>query len=149
MRVSDLRRKNLDNRSSRAPVEKGGGLVRTLFSRRLTHEEEQIDQLPQQLQAFKESIDQAGDLLDQEPTIANFRAFRDLVAGMTKRVLEMAYRIEKVGGTAIDPRYHEMVALIDREADSLYRLMLQQQKNHLAITKKIMEIKGLVIDLLS
>ena len=89
------------------------------------------------------------EALDREPTVANFRAFRELLGAITGKVLEIGYRLEKVGGTAIDPHYHEVIAVIDREADQLYQLMLRQQKDHIAITTKILEIKGLVVDLLS
>lgn len=37
--------------------------------------------------------------------------------------------------------------MIDREADNLYRLIMTENKDRLAITNKILELKGLVIDL--
>lgn len=148
MRIDDVRRKGVERGSERTTASKVGGL-RGLFAGRLQHEELKLTDYQLELEELKSAVDKAGDLLDHEPTVANFREFRNLLGAITKKVLEMGYRLEKVGGTPLDPHYHEVVAVIDREADQLYQLMLKQQKDHIAITTKIMEIKGLVVDLLS
>jgi uncharacterized protein YaaR (DUF327 family) len=148
MRIGDVRRKGDAKGSERSGAVKPKGL-RALFSGRLATEESKLVDYQLELEELKSAIDRAGDTLDQQPTVANFREFRDLLGAITKKVLEMAYRLEKVGGTPFDPHYHEIVAIIDRESDHLYQLMLRQQRDHVAITTKIMEIKGLVVDLLS
>ena len=148
MRIDDVRRKGVEKGSGRPATGKTGGL-RSLFTGRLQHEELKLVDYHLELEELKSAIDHAGDTLDREPTVANFREFRGLLGAITKKVLDMAYRLEKIGGTPLDPHYHEIVAVIDRESDQLYQLMLRQQKDHIAITTKIMEIKGLVVDLLS
>jgi len=148
MRIDDVRRKGVTKGGERPAAVRPGGL-RALFAGKLAAEEVKLVDFQLELEQLKSAIDRAGDTLDQQPTVANFREFRDLLGAITKKVLDMAYRLEKVGGTAMDPHYHEIVAVMDREADQLYQLMLRQQKDHVAITTKIMEIKGLVVDLLS
>ena len=148
MRIGDVRRKGVDKGGTQAEVRKPG-VLRGLFAGRLSTEEHRLVDYQLELEELKNAIDQSGYTLDQQPTVANFREFRGLLGAITKKVLDMAYRLEKVGGTPLDPHYHEIVAVIDREADQLYQLMIRQQKDHIAITTKILEIKGLVVDLLS
>ena len=148
MRIDDVRRKGEPKVGERTALRKKNGLS-GLFQGRLAAEELRLADCQLELSELKLAVDRAGEALDREPTVANFRAFRELLGAITGKVLEIGYRLEKVGGTAIDPHYHEVIAVIDREADQLYQLMLRQQKDHIAITTKILEIKGLVVDLLS
>jgi uncharacterized protein YaaR (DUF327 family) len=118
--------------------------VRALSLRRT-----EIDTYEQQLQDLKDEIDRAGTDLEREPTVANFRTFRDLIATLAKSVTSNAYRLERVGGTTLNPRCFEIVTVIDREADNLLRLIMTENKDRLAITNKIMELKGLIVDFLT
>lgn len=148
MRIDDVRRKGEPKAGERAVLRKKGGLS-SIFRGQLATEELRLNDFQLEFAELKQAIDQAGDALEQDPTVAKFRAFRELLGAITSKVLDIGYRLEKVGGTAHDPHYHEIVSVIDREADQLYQLMLRQQKDHIAITTKILEIKGLVVDLLS
>jgi len=60
-----------------------------------------------------------------------------------------AYRLDKIGGTPQNPRYHEIITVIDREADQLYNLIIKENKDTMAITARIIGIKGLVVDLIT
>ena len=42
-----------------------------------------------------------------------------------------------------------IAAGVNEELDSLYRLIMSEQKNHIAIANKVMRLKGLVLDLMS
>lgn len=99
------------------------------------------------LQRLKEEIDQAGEVLEREPTIVNFKAFREILGVMARKVSAEAYRIELLGG-GISGRSHEVVTVIDREADLLYHLVMREQKDHIRITAQIIKIRGLVVDFL-
>lgn len=100
-----------------------------------------------ELERLKEEIDKAGDVLEQEPTIANFKAFRELIGTMARKVSAEAYRIELLGG-GVTGRSHEVVSVIDKEADLLYHLVMREQKDHIRIVAQIIKIKGLVVDIL-
>jgi uncharacterized protein len=99
------------------------------------------------LKRLKEEIDKAGDALEREPTIVNFKAFRELLGAMARKVSTEAYRIELLGG-GISGRSHEVITVIDKEADLLYHLVMREQKDHIRITAQIVKIKGLVVDFL-
>lgn len=140
----------LEKKSDR-PVGKSqrrGGIV-SLFRRNLETETREITRHDDILERLVERLDETGQRLEREPTMATFREYRELLTTVTTRFIQMAYRLEKLGGTPFDPRYHERVAVIDREADSLLRLVVSRQKKRLDIARKIMEIRGLVVDLLS
>ena len=99
-----------------------------------------------ELQRLKEEIDQAGSLLEQEPTIVNFKSFRNLLGSLARKVTSEAYRVELVGG-GFTGRTHEVVTVIDKEADLLYHLIMREQKDHIRIVAQIVKIKGLVVDI--
>jgi len=68
---------------------------------------------------------------------------------LAKRVNTEAYRLDKVGGTPQNPRYYEIITVINREADILYNLIVKENKDTMAITAKVIGIKGLVVDLVT
>jgi len=145
----------IDEKSeSRGIVKKGKGAAAkgvasqsgALFAGRLTQVAKSSSDYPGELQRLKEEIDKAGTALEQEPTIANFKAFRDLIGSLAKKVSSEAYRIELVGG-GFTGRTHEVITIIDREADLLYHLIMREQKDHIRIIAQIVKIKGLVVDI--
>ena len=144
----------IDEKSeSRGVVKKGKGAGTkgvasssgALFAGRLTQVAKSSSDYPGELQRLKEEIDQAGTTLEQEPTIVNFKAFRDLIGALARKVSAEAYRIELVGG-GFTGRTHEVMTVIDKEADLLYHLIMREQKDHIKIVAQIVKIKGLVVD---
>lgn len=118
-----------------------------LFAGRLTQIAKSGSEYTGELQRLKEEIDKAGGILEQEPTIVNFKAFRELIGTLAKKVSAEAYRIELVGG-GFSGRTHEVMTVIDKEADLLYHLIMREQKDHIRIVSQIIKIKGLVVDFL-
>ncbi|CAG0951339.1 YaaR family protein [Geobacter sp.] len=151
MRINDkISSRDVEKKAGKGTlVRSGGGEGNSPFVRALSLRRTEIDTYEQQLLDLKDEIDRAGTELEREPTIANFRSFRDLIATLAKTVTSNAYRLERVGGTTINPRCFEIVTVIDREADSLLRLIMTENKDRLAITNKIMELKGLIVDFLT
>lgn len=103
----------------------------------------------QEIDTLRREIEQTGDKLQNEPTLPHFKQFRDLLSRLAKRVNAEAYRLEKIGGTPQNPRYFEIITVINAEADRLYNLIIQENKNHLAITANVINIKGMVVDLIT
>lgn len=130
-------------------VRTGGADGNSSFVRALSLRRTEMESHEEYLRNLKEEIDRAGAELEREPTIANFRAFRDLIATLARTVTSNAYRIERIGGTALNPRCFEIITVIDREADNLLRLIMAENRDRLAITDKIMELKGLIVDLMT
>ena len=145
MRIDDeLPPRGIEKKGKGAPARKTGSVVTTLFGRTLQRQEDVLDDYQNELGELKREIDRVGDNLDRDPTMANFKAFRDLLSQLSRKVLSNSYKLELVSSPS-SPRVHEIVATIDREADELYRLIMSEQKDHMKITGKIMELKGLVI----
>ncbi|ACM19940.1 protein of unknown function DUF327 [Geotalea daltonii FRC-32] len=126
--------------ASRKVLESGS----SLFAKKLGLISRDAADYAGQLQELKEEIDQAGDSLEKEPTIVNFKIFRSLISAFAKKVTAEAYRLEIEGSPG--QRCHEIITIIDREADALYHLIMQEQRNHIKITAQIMKIKGMVVD---
>ena len=146
----------IDEKSdSRSIIKKGkgtatkgvGGGSAPLFAGRLEAIAKSSSDYPGELERLKEEIDKAGSALEQEPTIANFKVFRSLIGSLAKKVSSEAYRIELVGG-GFTGRTHEVITVIDKEADLLYHLIMREQKDHIRIVAQIVKIKGLVVDIL-
>ena len=141
--VRDLRKGNLSQSA------KNSGGIFSLFSSELNSRQTSIDQYAQDIVGLRTALDTAGKALEQEPTIHNFKQFRGLLSKLAKQVSTEAYRLEKVGGTPMNPRYYEIITVIDKEADKLYELIVREQKDRMAITASVIGIKGLVVDLIT
>lgn len=147
MRISDrFSSRDVDKKGKQESLARSD-VAGSPFVRALARNRAEFDTHEQELQNLKDELDKVGNELEREPTIANFRTFRDLIGRITKTVTTHAYRLQRVGGTTLNPRCFEIITVIDREADNLYRLIMTENKDRLAITNKILELKGLVIDL--
>ncbi|MBV5338826.1 MAG: YaaR family protein [Deltaproteobacteria bacterium] len=148
MRIQDsssLRELDKNTKSS-SPIKK---IMNSFFADELSHQEEGAVSYQDDIETFRAEIEKAGDLLATEPTLANFKHFRDLLSKLATKVNAEAYRLEKFGGTAQNPRYYEIITVINREADSLYNLIVKENRTSMAITAKVIGIKGLVVDLVT
>ena len=142
--IRDLRKSNQPTTAKRS----GAGLF-SLFSSELKTKQQDVEQYDQDIAALKTSLEAAGQAVEQEPTIQNFKRFRELLSKIAKQVSSEAYRLEKIGGTPMNPRYYEIISVIDKEADKLYELIVKEQKDRMAITASVIGIKGLVVDLIT
>lgn len=131
------------------PHSASASLAGTLFSAEISQHEKEIDSYGQEINDLRKEIAAAGEKLEKEPTIPNFKRFRDILSSLAKKISTEAYRLEKCGGTPQNPRYYEIITTINVEADKLYNLIVQEQKSNMAITAKVIGIKGLVVDLIT
>ena len=148
MRIQDsssLRELDKNTKSS-SPVKK---MMNSLFTEELSHQETGIASYQDDIETLRNEIEKAGVLLTTEPTITNFKQFRDLLSKLAKKISAEAYRLDKFGGTPQNPRYYEIISIIDREADALYNLIVKENRDSMAITAKVIGIKGLVVDLVT
>jgi len=134
---------------SAAVSKKSADSLFSLFSSELKAREQEQSGYDQTITGLREELDTAGKLLEQDPTIQNFKRFRELLSKIVKQVSNEAYRLDKIGGTPSNPRYYEIITVIDKEADKLYELIVREQKDRMAITASVIGIKGLVIDLVT
>lgn len=148
MRIQDsssLRELDKNTKSS-SPAKK---IMNSLFADELTHHKEGVASYQDDIETLRTEIEKAGILLTTEPTLPNFKLFRDLLSTLAKKVNAEAYRLDKFGGTPQNPRYFEIITVIDREADNLYNLIVKENRDSMAITAKVIGIKGLVVDLVT
>jgi uncharacterized protein YaaR (DUF327 family) len=129
------------------PVVKSG--AGSLFAAELTNRRTDITTYEQEVENLRHEIEMVGDRLAEKPTLPNFKRFRDLLSQLAKRISSEAYRLEKIGGTPQNPRSFEIITVINSEADKLYNLIIQDNRNSMAITAKVIGIKGLVVDLIT
>ena len=148
MRIQDsssLRELDKNTKSS-SSVKK---IMNSFFADELSHHEEGVASYQDDIDTLRTEIEKAGNLLTSEPTLTNFKYFRDLLSKLAKKVNAEAYRLDKFGGTPQNPRYYEIISVINREADNLYSLIVKENRDSMAITAKVIGIKGLVVDLVT
>ncbi|RII29321.1 MAG: DUF327 domain-containing protein [Geobacter sp.] len=122
---------------------------KSLFAAELNQQQTGFQSYEQEIENLRQEIDRSGERLNKEPTLPNFKQFRDLLSKLAKQINAEAYRLEKIGGTPQNPRYFEIITVINTEADRLYNLIISENKDQLAITAKVIGIKGMVVDLLT
>ena len=123
--------------------------MNSFFADELSHHEEGVASYQDDIDTLRTEIEKSGNLLASEPTLTNFKCFRDLLSKLAKKVNAEAYRLDKFGGTPQNPRYYEIITVINREADNLYSLIVKENRDSMAITAKVIGIKGLVVDLVT
>lgn len=150
MRIGDvLKSSKVENKTKNTDTIKNNSIIKSLFSAEMLQQENEADRYKQEIEELRKEIEIVGDSIEKEPTIPNFQHFRNILSRLAKRINSEAYRLEKCGGTPQNPRYYEIITTIDFEADALYNLIIREQKNNMAITAKVISIKGLVVDLIS
>ncbi len=146
MRIDDkLPSRSVDKKSQRTDSKKSGSLRSSPFAASLATSGEQLTARAVELEELKREIDMAGDSLERDPSMANFKSFRELLAVLARKVTSEAYKVELLGGTPNAPAYHEVISVIDKHADALYRLIISEQKDRIVIAARIEQIKGLVL----
>ena len=145
-RIGSASKNGLQQTSSGKPAARG---LMSLFSSELKNKKIEMESYDHDIHDLRGQIDEAGKILENEPTLPNFKKFRELLSRLAKKVSAEAYRLEKIGGTPMNPRYFEIITVIDSEADKLYQLVIKEQKDRMAITNSVIGIKGLVVDLIT
>jgi uncharacterized protein len=141
--LRDIDKKNI----KKGPQQKPGDTQ--LFASELSKSQHETGSYEQEVDDLRKEIEHSGEKLEKEPNLENFKAFRELLSRMAKRINSEAYRLDKIGGTMQNPRYYEIITVINSEADRLYNLIVHEQRNRMAITAKVIGIKGLVVDLIT
>mgnify|MGYP001805921494 CR=1 FL=1 len=150
MKISD--KSNIrDTRKGQQPAttKSDSNKLFSLFSSEMNAKQLKAECYDKDIAELRSDLDAAGNSVEHEPTLKNFKHFRNLLSKLAKQVSTEAYRLEKVGGTPMNPRYYEIITIIDKEADKLYELIVKEQKNRMAITASVIGIKGLIVDLIT
>ena len=102
---------------------------------------------------FISSLDFWGEQLKKQPSIENYNKYRNQIQKILKITVPNTFGIEKTFSrpTLRNPRSREFHLLntLDREMEALLKMIKKKEKNRLMLASKVVNIKGLVIDLLS
>lgn len=105
--------------------------------------------LKEELSQLQDMLDEAGSKLEQHPTSGNLEVFRVLLSNLVGKVVKGGFQVDSVGPGWHPADRHQIVRRIDEEAEGLLHLVMSEQKDRMAIARRLICIKGLVIDLVS
>lgn len=147
MRIEDFKQHELSAKKKKGASATSASAGISPFSQILSVEETEFTDYKVELESLRQEIEEAGSALEEEPSLAEFNKFRDLIRSLTKKVSKEAYKLKTVG--IITRKQYTVIATIDKELNDLYKLVMSEQKNRIAIASKVVKLKGLVIDVLS
>lgn len=103
------------------------------------------------LEALLDGVHEAGDALKGNPTVDLVQAYKKAVRDFVHHVVERSFSIEqKSSGRNIMKRnVYFRVSVIDESLEKLAAEILRNQKDNLEILRRVDEINGLLVDLLS
>ncbi|MBB1487431.1 YaaR family protein [Oceanospirillum sediminis] len=105
--------------------------------------------LNQKLTHMRIALDDAGNVLEKNPTLGNLEVYKTLLSNLIAAATRGAYDVQGIGAGWTASEKHHVVKLIDQEAEELLQLVMSEQRDNLKIAGKLVQIKGLVIDLTS
>jgi uncharacterized protein len=101
-------------------------------------------QREKQLSKLLENIKKKGRQIIETNSISAIHQYKNHIKEYLSIVLEDAYLVEKIHSMYNNTT--TLVAIINKELDSLANSVLQQEKDTLAVISKIENIEGLLID---
>jgi|GEM_PF-1347317 uncharacterized protein YaaR (DUF327 family) len=106
-------------------------------------------ELKKELNQLQELLGKAGEELERNPTVGNLEVFRALLSNLVGKVIKGGFQVDSVGPGWHPADRHQVIRQIDAEAEELLNLVMDEQKDRVSIARRLFNIKGLVVDLLS
>ncbi len=117
----------------------------SLFSKALARKEEAIFDLDRmELEDLRDELQDVGECFETEPSLANFRIFREMIGRFARKATSLAYRIDKMRGSR-NNSILEFVSVIDRNADELYRHVMEGERGRVSLATRIADINGMIV----
>ncbi len=119
-----------------------------------TDEPEMFDDVaeagPGPLDELMEDITALGDALVKTPTLENVRRYRERVKQFLKYVVAHVLEVEErtSGSNILKRKKYLLVKTVDQKLETLARVFLGGQKEHIDLLGRINEVNGLLVDLL-
>jgi len=103
------------------------------------------------LEALLDDVHQAGDKLKENPNVELVQAYKKAVRDFIHFVVERSYAVEqKTSGRSILKRnIYFRVSVIDKSLEKLAAEIIRNQRDNLEILRRVDEINGMLVDLLS
>ncbi len=122
------------------------------FSQSLTNEINEIEgekNLNNQVQLLVSDLNHLGEILKEDPSLKNFARYQATLEVFFKSLTKKSFGLKKINSldkkTLVQKEFH-IVTIINLELESLLALIVQEQKNNIAIAAKIVKIKGMLLD---
>ncbi len=126
----------------RSVEEARGGEFSQLFSGR---------EVDEGLEELLDEVNESGERLRESQSLENIRGFRDAVrrflAFVMKRALDVSEHVS--GSNILKRKKFTLIEVIDRRLEGLAAAVLAGQADQMEILRRIDEIKGLIVDLMT
>ncbi|MCF7928940.1 MAG: YaaR family protein [Spirochaetales bacterium] len=98
-----------------------------------------------------DEVHSLGERLKGNPTITEIREYKKAVRSFMRYVLARSFEVEQKRSSLnpLKAKKHTLVRVIDKKLDELAEGILQNQRRQLDLLKKIEEIYGLLVDLVT
>lgn len=120
-------------------------------SRSFLEEVQRIEakQWQEKMERLLQQIDQQAEKIKKSQTVGELHRYRDLVREFVREATQRIYQRREEGRWDRRGKFRVMavVAEVDRQLSELTRLVLQEQKDPLAILQKLGEIRGIIVDI--
>jgi uncharacterized protein YaaR (DUF327 family) len=138
---------------------KGKGLFRTVLGKAIDETKESDHSLAlgtsdfshAALEDLLDEVHESGDKLKENPSVELVQAYKRAVRDFVHYVVDRSYAVEqKTSGRSILKRNaYFRVSVIDESLEKLAAEILRNQRDNLEILRRVDEINGMLVDLLS
>jgi len=107
------------------------------------------DIIKEKLENLLRDIAAQGQKLTENLNIKDLKRYKELVRSFMHEAVDKMYRLKEEAGWDRRGRHkiYMMVNTVDKELENLTALMVEEQKDKVAILAKIDEIRGLLLDI--
>jgi uncharacterized protein len=104
-----------------------------------------------ELEELLDGVHEAGDLLKQNPSVDLVQAYKKAVRDFVHYVVERSYAVEQKasGRNVLKRNIYFRVSVIDDSLERLGAEILRNQRDNLEILRRVDEINGMLVDLLT
>jgi uncharacterized protein YaaR (DUF327 family) len=103
------------------------------------------------VETLLDEVHQAGDRLKDNPSVELVQSYKKAVRDFMHRVVEGSYDLEEKssGGSILKRKKFYRIAVIDEALERLAAEILRNQRDKLEILRRVDEINGMLVDLLT
>jgi uncharacterized protein YaaR (DUF327 family) len=98
-----------------------------------------------------DEVNEAGERLHQSQTMETIRSYRSAVGRFMRAVVDRGFDVSEhtSGSNVLKRKKFTLVEIVDRKLESLASVVLAGQSDQLEVLRRVDEIRGLLVDLLS
>ena len=105
--------------------------------------------LKNKLQTMMEDINAQGEKIAKHMDIKDMRKYRELVKGFLNEIVSRSHEFSRENFLDRRGRHrvYGIVKLVDKNLDDLANELVKEEKDHIAIVSRIVDIRGLLLDI--